>query len=294
MKIALFGAGLGRFARPQWLRALAQNAERLGFSTLFAPEHVVLFDTYDSKYPYSDSSGSIPANPDTPFADPFIALTYAAACTKTIRLASGICLLPEHNPVVLAKTIATLDQLCDGRFVLGVGIGWLAEEFQAVQVPFERRAQRTNEYVEVLRALWRTSPSAYRGEFVSFENVYSYPKPVRGEVPIWFGGETRPALRRVAALGNGWFGFNLLPDQAAAKVQELEQLFTHYKRRREDVWICVSPYTKPITTDDLKRYQDAGCDEVTLMFSRPPATEEELITELEHLARHFVEPAAKL
>src|SRR5438445_8711991 len=143
MKIGLLAVGIGRAARPATMRILAENCERLGFGTLWAPEHVVLFDRYtDSKYPYSED-GAFAAPSTIDWMDPFIALTYAAARTSRIRLATGICLVPEHNPLALAKVIASLDRLSGGRFALGVGIGWSAEEFQALGLMFERRAQRT-------------------------------------------------------------------------------------------------------------------------------------------------------
>ena len=152
MEIGYFAVGIGSTVNPEPVRTIATTAERLGFSTIWAPEHVVLLEQYASKYPYS--SGEFPAPTDTPIADPFTTLAYAAACTSKIRLATGICLVPEHNPLVLAKTVATVDRLSGGRFILGVGVGWLAEEFEALGVPFERRGQRTREYVEVMRKLW--------------------------------------------------------------------------------------------------------------------------------------------
>src|SRR5260221_8969642 len=138
MKIGYFAVGIGATVEPGLLRSVATTAERLGFATLWAPEHVVLVQQYASKYPYSD--GRFPGPPDIPIADPFTTLAYAAACTSTIRLGTGICLVPEHNPLVLAKTVATVDRLSGGRLVFGVGGGWLAEEFQALGIPFERRA----------------------------------------------------------------------------------------------------------------------------------------------------------
>jgi alkanesulfonate monooxygenase SsuD/methylene tetrahydromethanopterin reductase-like flavin-dependent oxidoreductase (luciferase family) len=139
------------------------------FSTIWAPEHVVLLDQYTSRFPYS--TGKFPAPPDTPIADPFTTLAYAAACTTKIRLATGICLVPEHNLLVLAKTAATVGRLSDGRFILGAGVGWLAEEFETLGVPFERRGQRTREYIEVMRKLWTERSSSHHGEFVNFTNV---------------------------------------------------------------------------------------------------------------------------
>src|SRR5882757_8749575 len=226
MKIGISSIGFGTLAAPALIRTLVTNAERLNFSTVWAPEHVVLLDRYTSKYPYStDGSGQFLAPTEIPIGDPFPTLTYAAACTSRIRLATGICLVPEHNPLVLAKTVATVDYLSGGRFILGVGIGWLAEEFQALGIPFERRGQRTREYVEVMRKLWTERSSSHQGEFVNFTNVLSYPKPVSDKgVPVWFGGESNPALRRVAEYGDGWIGFNLLPDQAAEKIKRIEEL----------------------------------------------------------------------
>src|SRR5215472_8223851 len=292
MKVGYFAVGIGPTVEPQRIRTIATTAERLGYSTIWAPEHVVLLDQYTSKYPYS--SGQFPAPVDTPIGDPFTTLAYAAACTSTIWLGTGICLVPEHNPLVLAKTAATLDRLSSGRFILGAGVGWLAEEFQALGISFDRRAQRTREYIEVMRKLWTERSSSHQGEFANFSNVLSYPKPVSEKgVPVWFGGESNPALRRVAEYGDGWIGFNLLPDQASAKIKRIEELLKANGRKRSDVHLAVSPYPNPIKTDDLKRYRDAGVDEIALLSGRP-GTEVEMVARLEQMAREFVEPAAKL
>src|ERR1700730_11313976 len=193
MQVGYFAVGIGSTVDPEWARTVATTAERLGFSTIWAPEHVVLLEQYASKYPYS--SGDFPAPPDTAIADPFTTLAYAAACTTRIRLATGICLVPEHNPLVLAKTVATVDRLSGGRFIFGVGVGWLAEEFEALGVPFERRGQRTREYIDIMRKLWTERSRSYKGEFVKFTNVLSYPKPVSDKGgPLRFGGERTPAL----------------------------------------------------------------------------------------------------
>src|SRR5229473_3709480 len=294
MKVGLFAVGTPRMAGGALLRALAVNAERLGISTLWVPEHVVLLDTYASRYPYSDD-GQLPAPTNAPIFDPFISLATMAAVTSKIRLATGICLVPEHNPLVLGKVVATLDFLSAGRVVLGVGIGWLEEEFQAIGIPWERRAQRTRECIDAMRSLWGEDVSAYRGEFAKFEGVRSYPKPARGaKVPIVFGGESGPALRRVAEYGTGWCGFNLTPDEAAAKIKRIEELLAKNGRRRSDVELAVSPYTKKITPDDLKRYRDAGVDELVMVNLRPPREEAETIKDLENIARDWVEPAARL
>jgi probable F420-dependent oxidoreductase len=294
MKIGLFAVGTPKMAGGALLRTVAMNAERLGVATLWVPEHVVLLDKYASKYPYSQD-GALPAPTNAPIFDPFISLTAMASVTSKIRLATGICLVPEHNPVVLAKVVATLDFLSGGRALLGVGIGWLEEEFQAIGIPWEKRAQRTRECIEAMRKLWGEEPSSYSGEFIRFEGVRSNPKPVNGaNLPVWFGGESGPALRRVAEYGTGWCGFNLTPDEAATKIKRIEELLKANGRKRSDVELAVSPYTKPSTPDDLKRYRDAGVDEVVLIKLRPPRGEKEVIGDLEQIAREWVEPAAKL
>ena len=145
-----------------------------------------------------------------------------------------------------------------------------------------------------MRKLWTERRSSHQGEFVNFTSVLSYPKPVSEKgVPVWFGGESGPALRRVAEYGDGWIGFNLLPDQAAAKIKRIEELLRANGRSRSDVHLAVSPYTNPIKTDDLKRYQDVGIEEIALLSGRP-GTEREMVSRLEQMAKEFVEPAAKL
>jgi probable F420-dependent oxidoreductase len=287
MKIGYFSVGVGPTTNPQWLRTAATTAEKLGFATIWAPEHVVLVEEYKSRYPYT--TGDFPGPANAAIADPFPTLAYVAACTSKIRLATGICIVPEHNPMVLAKTIATVDRLSAGRFILGVGIGWLAEEFQALGIPFERRAQRTREYIEVMRKLWTEKHSSYRGEFVNFTNAFSNPKPANAKgVPVWFGGESGPALRRVAEYGDGWLGFKLSPDAAAAKIRRIEELLKAVGRTRSDVYLTVSPYTDPIKPDDLKRYRDAGAEEVALLITEPTRTEQDLVARMEQMAREFV------
>jgi probable F420-dependent oxidoreductase len=293
MEIGYFAVGIGPTVEPEWVRTVAITAERLGFSTIWAPEHIVLLDQYASKYPYS--TGKFPWPTDIPIADPLTTLAYAAACTSKIRLTTGICLVPEHNPLVLAKTAATLDRLSGGRFILGAGVGWLAEEFEALGIPFERRGARTREYVDVMRKLWTEQRSSHQGQFAKFTDVLSYPKPVSGKgIPVWFGGESNPALRRVAEYGDGWIGFNLLPDQASEKIRRIEELLKTNGRNRSDVKLAVSPYINPIKTDELKRYRDAGVEEVVLLALDRSRSERELIAQLEQMTREFVEPAAKL
>jgi probable F420-dependent oxidoreductase len=209
MRLGLHAIGIGIGARRVVVDAVAVAAETSGFATLWAGEHVVMVDRPESRYPYSaDGQIAVPAEAD--WLDPLIALSFAAAATHQIRLATGVLLLPEHNPVLLAKQAASLDVLSHGRLALGVGVGWSREEFAALGIPFARRGTRAEEYVSALRVLWRDDVASFGGEFVTFSEVRVNPKPVRGRrIPVIMGGNSDVALRRVAQHGDGWYGFNL-------------------------------------------------------------------------------------
>jgi probable F420-dependent oxidoreductase len=291
MNVGLFSLGIGPGARPSAIAEFARHAERLGFSTLWVAEHVVLFDRQDSKYPYSPE-GNWPTPGDIDWLDPFLTLTYAAAVTRRIRLATGICLVPEHNPLILAKQIATLDRLSGGRFALGVGIGWSADEFAAIGIPFERRAERTREYIEVMRRLWSEEVTTFSGEFVKVENARSYPKPASA-IAVIFGGESAPALRRVAEYGTGWYGFDLDAEQAAVKIEKLRALARQNGRDPYEIEIIVSPYLKRMTSADLSKYRDAGVDELVLLTA-VPEDESQIAARLEQTARDWLTPAHAL
>jgi probable F420-dependent oxidoreductase len=209
MRVGLHALGIGTGARPEVIRAVAMAAEAAGFATLWAGEHVVLVDEPQSRYPYSaDGRIAVPAAAD--WLDPLLGLSFIAAVTTTIGLATGVLLLPEHNPVVSAKQAATLDLLSGGRLTLGIGIGWSAEEFAALGIPFARRGQRAAEYIAAMRTLWADDVASFTGEFTRFESIRVNPKPVRGRrIPVVIGGNSDASLGRVAAFGDGWYGFNL-------------------------------------------------------------------------------------
>src|SRR5215207_3402630 len=209
MRLGLHALGIGSGASRIVIDAVAVAAERFGFATLWSGEHVVMVDYSASRYPYSDDGQiAVPAAAD--WIDPLIGLSFAAAATSTIGIATGVLLLPEHNPVLVAKQAATLDTLSGGRFSLGIGIGWSRDEFDALGVPFERRAARTAEYVAAMRTLWRDDVASFSGEFVRFDSIRVNPKPIVAKrVPIVLGGNSDAALRRVVDWGDGWYGFSL-------------------------------------------------------------------------------------
>lgn len=294
MKIGFFAIGIGNLAKPESIVAVATNAERLNFATVWAPEHVVLLERFSSRYPYSRGH-DLPVATEIPLLNPFLALTYAAAHTTRIRLATGICLVPEYNPLLLAKICATLDYLSLGRVALGIGIGWLREEFDALGIPWERRAQRTKEYVEAMRTVWGKGRS-YSAEFVNFDGVLSYPKPLNeGGPPVLLGGQTEAALRRAADYGDGWCGFNLTAGETAQAIRRLRELLAANGRNQKDFEFLVSP-TSDATPDDLGHYRDAGVDELYLTpaLQRPVGSPTEIRELTEELARKWVDPALKL
>jgi probable F420-dependent oxidoreductase len=189
-------------ADPELVAGLARLVEELGCESLWTVEHVVLPDDYGSRYPY-DGSGRMSLVPGDDVPDPLHWLTFAAAHTSRIRLGTAMLILPLHNPLVLAKRLATVDVLSGGRLIAGIGVGWLREEYDAVGVPFESRGRRADDYLGALRALWTQWPASYHGEFVHFENVHSEPRPHR--IPVVIGGHGAAAIRRAARFGDGLY-----------------------------------------------------------------------------------------
>ena len=246
---------------PEVVAGAGQIGEELGFDSFWVPEHVVFFPEYASQYPYSDD-GKIPGSP-TSLLDPFMALTWVAAHTSRIRLGTGICLVPQRQPVYCAKQVADLDYLSAGRFEFGVGVGWLQEEFDALGVPWPRRAARTEECLGVMQALWRDEVASFRGEFYEVKNAQQGPKPVQQpHPPILFGGESDAALRRVASLGQGWYGFNLTPQSFAARLQVLDGMLAEAGRSRSDIRIYVSPNREHLNAESVRAFEDLGCEQI--------------------------------
>lgn len=183
---------------------LARLAEAAGFDSLIAVDHVVFPDTYTSTYPYS-ATGRIPGDRTVALPDPLIWIAAAMAVTTRLRFLTGVVILPLRNPLVLAKQAATLDFMSGGRFELGIGVGWLKEEFEALGVPFEKRGKRSDEYIGAMRAVWAGDGASFAGEFVNFTEVSSNPKPVNLEVPIVIGGHSEAAAKRAGRIGDGFF-----------------------------------------------------------------------------------------
>lgn len=297
MHLGLFSIGAGRAAQPETLVQIARKAEEVGFESLFAPEHTVLFppEQYTSAYPYSEDGKITGLRGETDLLDPFLALTWAAAHTTRLRLGTGICLVPQRNPIITAKAVATLDVLSGGRFIFGVGIGWLREELQALGVPPARRAARTREYIQAMKVLWTEDNPQFQGEFCQFAPVKLHPKPVqKPHPPILFGGESEPALHRAVEVGTGWFGFNVSVEDAAHAIARLRQIAADVGRDAGTLEITVGPYAKlpQVDLDSLKRYRDLGVQRVVLM--NPTTHPARLDAALDALGNTLVQPAQRL
>jgi probable F420-dependent oxidoreductase len=220
MKFGLRYASLGRYANGPAAVELAQAAEEAGFDSIWTVEHVVVPHGYQSRYPYSPTGRMGSGLEDFPIPDPLIWLAYIASATRAIKLGTAILILPQRNPVVTAKALATLDHLAGGnRVLLGIGVGWLAEEFAALGVPFEDRGPRTDEYVAAMRALWSEECASYRGRFVSFDRVFCRPLPPARRIPIIVGGDTVAAARRAGRLGDGYFPARSAPPALLAEMR---------------------------------------------------------------------------
>ncbi|HEY7915627.1 MAG TPA: LLM class F420-dependent oxidoreductase [Acidimicrobiales bacterium] len=265
MRIDLWVPTASPFATPELLAVIGTEAEQRGIGTIWVGEHVVLFEEYASSYPYADD-GRIPAPAGSGLLEPLNTLSFLAAHTSTVRLGTAMVLLPQRNPVYTAKEVSTLDWLSNGRVDLGVGVGWLEEEFDAVNVPWPQRGRRTDEYLEVLRTLWCDETSAYDGEFYSLRPCSMFPKPVQQpHPPIHIGGESRAALARVARSGAGWHTFNRTPAQLAEPLGALDALLAEQGRARGDVTITVCPYFQSLDADIAEQYAEAGADAVAAL-----------------------------
>ncbi len=205
MRFGLAFANTGPAVEPEGAVATARAAEQAGFESLWTVEHVVVPAGYASAYPYARSGRMAGGAEDFDIPAPLVWLSHVAAVTSSIRLATGVLILPQRNPVILAKQAATLDVLSGGRVVLGIGSGWLAEEFAALGVSFADRGDRTDDSIRALRALWTEDLASHDGPAASFERVYSRPRPVQRPIPIVVGGHSKRAARRAGELGDGFF-----------------------------------------------------------------------------------------
>ncbi|MEM7338158.1 MAG: TIGR03619 family F420-dependent LLM class oxidoreductase [Actinomycetota bacterium] len=255
-QLGLFAINMGTMADPAVMVDVAQAAEAAGYESVWTGEHIVLPD------PQAPPS---PAPPETPFVDSAVALAYVAAATTSIRLGTGIIILPQRQPAVLAKSLASLDHLSGGRLIFGLGVGYLEPEMTACSTPMGRRGARADEYLAAMRTLWSGDAVSFSGDFVTFTEVSANPKPHQPSIPVVVGGHSRAAARRAVASAHGWYGFMRDVETAAADIAQLRELEGELDRPSElgRLEISITPRGR-LQPGDLEAYAELGVDRLVL------------------------------
>ncbi|MFE3984715.1 LLM class F420-dependent oxidoreductase [Nocardia tengchongensis] len=290
MKYAIIApAAAGTSADPAWISGFAKHVEACGFESLVAIEHAVVMSQYSSVYPYA-SSGKMELPDDCDIPDPLELLAFLAGQTTTLGLATGVLVLPNHHPVVLAKRLATLDRLSNGRLRVGIGMGWMKEEIEACGAPFEARGRRADEQLEVLAKLWAETGETgvdHKGEFFSFQSAMCYPKPVRaGGVPIHVGGHTKAAARRAGRYGAGLQPLGATGDQLAALVALMHEEATRADRDPAELELSLGHMVARIDLDRAGRLAEQGADRL-LLAPTPTADLDQAMDELSACAQRL-------
>ena len=287
-----FGTSLpsrGPMASPENMKSLAQQAERLGFDSVWVSDHIILPREVDSFYPYA-ADGVATFRPDEAYYEPLSALNFLAGCTEKVRLGTHVLILPYRNPVLTAKMLATLDVLSSGRLILGVGVGWMEEEFQALGLDtYAQRGAVSDEYIQLFKELWTKDEPEFHGEHYQISGVGFQPKPVqKPHPPIWIGGHTNAAIRRAAKYGDGWMPIGLRPpailepEELAEKITRLRTQTRRAGRPEDAVTLVFStevvfeeasgPSRRMMSgrpeqiAADLRQYQDLGVSNIILGF----------------------------
>lgn len=302
MRYGLFIHSTGPLVTAGGISRIAQKADELGFDTAWVGDHVVVPETIESRYPFT-RSGAFPMKHSDNFLEPLSTITFLLARTTRLRVGTNVLIVPYRNPVSTAKMLANMDWLSGGRLTLGVGVGWMREEFQALNAPpFEERGRVTDEYLAIFKQLWTEPKASFEGRYYRFEPLYAQPQPVqKPHPPIYVGGHTGPALRRVARLGDGWNAWRLSPSDLAVHRERLAGYLREAGREPGSVKICLAQLLsitdgsitptgpdgqRPALTgtidqivEDLRAYQVAGVDQVALLLR--PGSPADTIAQLE-------------
>jgi probable F420-dependent oxidoreductase len=260
MHLGLFGANFGTLADPDLQVCVARAAEESGFESIWTGEHVAM--------PIHDNP--VPTPPETPMLDSVVALTHIAAHTRTLRLGTGILVLPHHNPLLVAKALLSLDIVSGGRLIAGFAAGYVEAEFAALGVDFHRRGAISDEYLRAIRALWTEEQPRFAGRHAAFDGIRFEPKPVqRPHPPIVIGGHAEPALRRAAREGDGWYGFGLTVEAATPLIAELRRLRAELGRADRPFDISLTTF-EPFDAALIARAAAAGIDRLIIFPIVPP------------------------
>lgn len=271
------------------IQSMARHAEALGYHSLWVADHIAMPVHLASKYPYHPEGKFLVDAADN-FLEPLTVLGYVAACTARVRLGTGVLVIPYRNPVVTAKVVSTLDVLSNGRIIVGAGVGWMAEEFGYLNVPYRERGARTDEYLQIMKTLWTQEEPQFHGRFFSFSDLRCEPRPIqKPHPPIWIGGHSQAALRRAATLGDGWCGhvFWRDPEQLPREIQTIKR-FAEQAGRDPNALTYAAPAYERTFEDVLRslpRYQQAGLDHVVLAFFLWTVDFDEILGQMERFAR---------
>jgi probable F420-dependent oxidoreductase len=260
--LPIWGPGATREA----LITLARRVEGLGFDSVWASDHIVIPTQIRSRYPYN-ATGDFPLPATANFLEPLTALAVVAGATERVQLGTTVLVLPHRHPVLAAKTLATLDHLAPGRVILGAGVGWMREEIELLGAPYDRRGAWTDEAIRIMRACWQNERVSFRGEFFSFPEVGFAPRPARGAIPIWIGGHTPRALRRVAELGDGWHAAFASPAVMREGLEKLRAACARVGRDPATITLSVrmgvpAKRASAEVLDELKALRDVGVTHV--------------------------------
>ena len=257
----------GPQASPENLATVARWAEELGYDSVWVSDRAILPEQVDSWYPYeADHRWQYPA--DIPWMDPLLALGWAAAATSRVKLGTAVLVAPLRHPVLLAKQVATLDYLSGGRIILGLGVGWMKEEFDLVEAAFTQRGKRAAEMVALMRALWGGETVDFEGDFFQVRGCQMHPAPAQSSIPIVWGGHSEAALRRVAQVGDGWLPLLLSFDDLTSRLKKLTDFCREYDRDPSSLRVIVAPEdAHPVSAETLERYQTLG---IRHLLIRPP------------------------
>jgi probable F420-dependent oxidoreductase len=276
----------GAVAEPDWIRRFALHAESCGFESLYVAEHMVVPAGYTSRYPYApDGRMTLPDHADIP--DPLDLLAFVAGCTSTLRFGTGLLVLPEHHPVQLAKRLATIDRLSHGRLTIGIGVGWLKEEAEAMNIDPTTRGRRADECIDALRVLWRDEEATFHGEFFSFTNACSFPKPVQPNgVPIHVGGHSPAAARRAGRVGDGFHPLGLAGEELDARIADMREAALAVGRDPDAIEITLGGLLDQLDDERLATAEKAGA--VRLVLSNRVKDIDEACAQLTTFAERFI------
>jgi probable F420-dependent oxidoreductase len=258
MKVGIRLPSAGPFAGPEAIAAVAKRAEEVGFDSVWATDHVILPNKIETKYPYRDD-GKFLWDPKTPYIESIVAQTWAAAATKTITIGSSVLILPWRPAVLTAKQLASLDVMSGGRLKVGVGTGWMEEQFKLLEAPFHNRGKRLNELIRLFKHMWESDEIDFQGQFYKLSDFSFYPKPLQKKLPIICGGYTEDVMRRVAAVGDGWVPLRLTPEQYKERIPVLKEMLAQHNRTIDELELYARPIVKvPVTRDTLNQYEEIG------------------------------------